>query len=188
MVRLDLLDEEIVKRLKEAGCFCVRCALECGNDEVRNKLLKRKMSKQQIINGTSLLRKYDIKFVLQNMLCLPNTDIKIDLETLALNIKCRPTLGWASIFQPYPGTELGNLFPKINPDNINPSFYDDSPIEISDKQLRVRLQKLFGIVVRYPYLKYLLPILLRLPLDNFYKKIWEWNNKTSDKELYGGLI
>jgi anaerobic magnesium-protoporphyrin IX monomethyl ester cyclase len=188
IIRLDLLDEETARRLKEAGCYCVRCAVECGNDEVRKRMLKREMSKQQIFNGTQLLHKYDIKFVLQNMLCLPDTNIKIDLETLMLNIKCKPTLAWSSIFQPYPGTELGDLFPQVTIDNINPSFYDNSVIDIPDKKLRIRLQKLFGVVVRYPILRYLLPLLLRLSLDNFYKTIWKWNNKLADRKLYGGII
>lgn len=188
MIRLDLLDDETTKRLKEAGCYCVRCALECGNDEIRNRVLKRKMSKQQILTGTQLLHKYNIKFVLQNILCLPDTGIKVDLETLMLNIKCQPTLAWSSIFQPYPGTELGDLFPEVTIDNINPSFYDNSVINVTDKNIRIRLQKLFGVIVRYPFLRYLLPLLLRIPLDNFYKKLWFWNNKISDKELYGGII
>jgi len=188
IIRLDLLDETTAKQLKEANCMCVRCALECGNDYIRNTVLKRKTSKSQIINATKLLRKYNIKFVLQNMLGLPEGNLKVDFETLKLNIECQPTLGWASIFQPYPGTELGKLFPEITVDRINPNFYDDSPLDIPNKKEICRLQKLFGIIVQYSFVYSFLPILLKLPLDSVYRKLWVLNNKKADKKLYGGVI
>jgi radical SAM superfamily enzyme YgiQ (UPF0313 family) len=187
-IRLDSLEENMVKDLKEANCYSVRWALECGNDDVRVKILKRKMTKQQIISGTQLLHKYGIKFMLLNMLCLPETGIETDLETLELNIQCHPTFGWSSIFQPYPGTELSSYFPNITVDKIIPSYFADSPLDISDKKLRVRLQRLFGVITRYPSLRYLLPLLLRLPLDSFYYKLWDWHYDLSNKKLYAGVI
>jgi len=188
IVRLDLLDEELVKELKAAGCACVRCALESGNDHMRNVVLKRAMSKEQVFNGVNLLRKHSISFVLQNILGLPGGSLAVDLETLRVNIQCKPTLGWSSIFQPYPGTELGRLFPGITPDNISSSFYDESPIGLPYKKEVGRLQKLFGTVVRYPFLYPLLPLLLKLPLKYLYNKLWLFNNKRADRELYGGIL
>lgn len=188
ILRLDLLNESIVKNLKRSLCISVRCAIESGNDQVRNQLLHRNMARQAILDGTKLLRKYDIKFVTQNILGLPQTSLKIDFETLRLNIKCRPTMGWCSIFQPYPGTELGNLFPNLDPDKINPNFYDASPLDIPYKKELSRLQKLFGITVQYPFLYPLLPLLIKLPLDNFYRRLRQWNIKRADNLLYLGLI
>lgn len=188
IVRLDLLNEEIVKLLKESGCACVRCALESGNDHMRNTVLKRAMSKQQVFDGIELLHKYSIHIVLQNILGLPGSTLETDLETLRVNIQCRPTLGWSSIFQPYPGTELGNLFPETSIDNISASFYDESPINIPHKKEVKRLQKLFGTVVARPALYKLLPLLLKLPLEYLYGKLWRHNNERADKKLYGGII
>jgi radical SAM superfamily enzyme YgiQ (UPF0313 family) len=188
IVRLDLLDDEIVSSLSQAGCICVRCAVESGNDYIRENVLKRKMSKAQIENGARLLKKYRIEFLMQNMLGLPNTGLKEDLETLDLNIKCRPTLGWSSLFQPYPGTELGDLFPHILVDQIGENFYNNSILDISQKKQRTRLQRLFGIVVQYPFLRNFLKLLINLPLDSFYKKLWEHNNKRADNDLYRGIL
>lgn len=188
IVRLDQLDEEITFQLSQAGCVCVRCAVESGNDYIREKVLRRGMNRQQIVNGTKLLHKYNIAFVLQNILGLPQAGLAEDLETLDLSIKCRPTLGWSSLFQPYPGTELGDMFPEVSIDDINDNFYDNSIMKISQKKERTRLQKLFGFTVQYPYLRPILPILLKLPLDKYYKKIWLWNNKRADKILYRGVL
>ncbi len=187
LVRLDLLNEDIVKQLADSGCKCIRCAVESGNEHIRNKILKRNMTEEQIIEGTRLLKKYDIKFVLQNMLGLPETTLKEDLETLRLSIKCRPTLGWSSLFQPYPMTELGKDYIK-DIDSFNPSFYDNTILDLPHKKEVKRLQKLFGFITRYPIFYPLVHLLIRIPLDKLYKKIWLWNNKKSDKELYGGII
>jgi len=188
IVRLDLLDNEIAFNLKQAGCICVRCAIESGNDYVRENILRRRMTRKQIKIGTKLLHKHNIAFVSQNMLGLPQVGLKEDIETLDLNIECRPTLAWSSIFQPYPGTELGNMFPEISVDDINENFYDNSILDISEKKKRLRLQKLFGLICHFPILRTFLPLLLDLELDGFYKKLWLWDNKRADKILYKGIL
>jgi radical SAM superfamily enzyme YgiQ (UPF0313 family) len=188
VVRLDLLDEEIVSNLSQASCVCVRCAIENGNDYIREKILNRRMTKVQIEKGVSLLRKYKIAFLLQNILGLPQAGLREDLETLDLNIRCRPTLGWSSIFQPYPGTKLGEMFPQISINDINDNFYDNSVLSISQKKQRLRLQKLFGLITHFSFLRPFLPILLNLKLDNLYKKLWQWNNKRADKIIYRGIL
>jgi len=187
IIRLDLLDDETTRRLSDAGCRCVRCAAESGNDYLRNKILKRRMTKKQIYDGTRLLHKYNIKFVLQNMLGLPESNLDRDLETLRLNIDCKPTLGWCSIFQPYPMTELAKGY-DIDVDKFKANFYDASIIDLPHKNTISRLQKLFALTVRYSFLYHIMPILIRLPLDNVYRRLWKYCNKLSDKELYGDVI
>lgn len=187
IIRLDILDEETTKKLSESGCISVRCAAEAGNDYLRNKILNRNMTKEDIINGTKLLRKYNIYFVLQNMIGLPESNLKRDMETLLLNIKCRPTLGWCSIFQPYPMTEIGKTF-SIDVNNFKPSFYEESVINIPHKKEVKKLQKLFGFITKYPIFYILTPILIKLPLDKIYIKIWLYTNKKADKKLYRGII
>ena len=117
-----------------------------------------------------------------------SADLKKDIETLDLNIKCRPTLAWSSIFQPYPGTELGALFPNISVDSISDNFYDDTVLNISQRKQRLRLQKLFGLISHFPWLRFFLPVLLNLKLDKLYKKLWQWNNRRADKVLYRGIL
>ncbi len=188
IIRLNLLDEEIASNLSRAGCICVRCAAESGNDFIRENILKKGMTRKEIENGAKLLHKHNISFILQNILGLPQATLREDLETLDLNIKCKPTLGWSSIFQPYPGTALGDMFPEISVDDINDNFYDDSVLNIFEKKQRLRLQKLFGLVTHFPFLRRFLPILLNLKLDGLYKKIWQREIKRADKIMYKGIL
>ena len=46
--RLNLVTEEVLRDLKDAGCDALLYAIESGNDYIRNKVLNRKMSEDQI--------------------------------------------------------------------------------------------------------------------------------------------
>lgn len=48
------------------------------------------------------------RILANNMLVLPGCSFEHDLETLRLNQQCRPDFALAMLWQPYPGTALGN--------------------------------------------------------------------------------
>jgi radical SAM superfamily enzyme YgiQ (UPF0313 family) len=146
IVRLDQLTDDVVGEMKEAGLHSVRTAVESGNIYLREGILERKMSESQIREGCNLLHKYGIEFLLQNMLGLPEGDLAMDMETLMLNKQLRPTYAWASLFQPYPGTKLGDKH-KGKLEDINESFYDSTPLKIPDRQERIKLRRNFASLV-----------------------------------------
>jgi len=195
-VRANLVDEEICKLLKDSNCYSVHIAAETGNVELRNKILNRNMNDGEIYNASKLLRKYGIKFMMQNMIGLPNGNLKKDLETLKMNIKCKPTYAWVSIFQPYPGTELskmaisGGYCSEEDLKNIGKGFFEFSVMKIENKNEVENLQKLFGLTVEYPVLYYsgLIDVLIRLPkplTKNLYSRWYKSFRNKKDNELYG---
>ena len=182
-VRANLVDEELVTLLKRAGCYCASMGVEAGNDRIRNESLRRNMSREQILDAASLLREAGIQLTTTNMIGLPNTSIEHDLETLQLNIECRPAYAHAFIFQPYPRTELGE-FARENDlmvgsfDDIGELAWDDSVLRFSPehkKQLR-NLQRFFAILVEWPALRpFAERVLLNLPSNRIYwllSKLW----------------
>ena len=193
--RANLVTEEIVKNLKFAGCYSVHIAAEAGNKEIRENVLNRKMSNKQIISSTKLLGKYGIKTMLQNILGLPFTTLKNDFETLELNLKCQPDYAWASIFQPYPKTELGERCVKQKVytgdfSDIGDNFFDKSILNIENKNEISNLQKLFAIAVEYPklYSSGRLQKLIEKPYEETkdkYMKLYKSFRKKADKILYG---
>jgi len=193
--RANLVTEDIVNDLKNAGCYSVHIAAESGNEEIRRKILNREMSDKQIYNSVNLLKKQGIKVMLQNILGLPFSSLKNDFETLELNIKCQPDYAWVSIFQPYPKTELGEKCLKESIytgdfSDLNNSFFDYSPLEINNKNEIANLQKLFAIAVKNPQLYHSgrLQKLIRLPYKQTkerFTKLYEDFRKKGDKILYG---
>jgi len=172
-LRAELMTEEQVKQLKDANCTGLVFGLESGDMEIRRNVLKRNITDEQMINASKWLRKYKIRFMTENLLGIPGTNLDDDFKTLELNIKCKPFIANAHILQPYPGTELytyavkNNYFDENGFDQLA-GFYHGSSLRIENKAERVRLNKLFGIIVAFPFLYPLTRTLIKLPLDPFY--------------------
>jgi len=183
-VRANLVNEEMVTLLRQAGCHSASMGIETGNDEIRNELLKRNMSRQQIIDAARLLREGGIQFTSTNMIGLPGTTIAEDLETLELNIACKPAYAHAFIFQPYPRTELGEYARDHDMmvgtfDDIGEVAWDDSVLRFSPehKAMLRNLQRFFAILVEWPALRpFAERVLLKLPGNGIYwllNKLWK---------------
>ncbi|PIN86270.1 hypothetical protein COV19_05670 [Candidatus Woesearchaeota archaeon CG10_big_fil_rev_8_21_14_0_10_44_13] len=178
--RANLVTEDLIAALKKAGAVSATMAIESGNDHLRNDILKRHMKKEQLLKASKLLRKYDIKFLTQNILGLPEETWQTALETLDFNIKCRPTYGYTTLFQPFPKTELGEYAEKIGIFDgdytklASLSFHDDLHTKIDDKLKKklVNLQKLFAIIVRFPFLRPFVNILVKAPKNNFMYRLF----------------
>jgi radical SAM superfamily enzyme YgiQ (UPF0313 family) len=186
-IRCDITNEDIIRQLKNTGCYSVTFAIEDANENYRRNFLNRKMKNEQIYYTAKLLHKYDIKFRIENMVGLPLNQLKDNLNTMKINSKCHPTIGWASLFQPFPNTVLGEFCREKklwngNIDTINSSFFDSSSIEISNKKEVERLQKIFSLSVDNWFIRILTPLLIKFPIDNFYKYFYKkFKNKKYDK-------
>ncbi len=182
-VRANLVSEELVQGLRQAGCVSVGMGIEAGNDRIRNEILQRNMSKEQIVSACELLRGAGINVMSTNMVGLPTGRLGDDLETLNLNIKCRPAFANAFIFQPYPRTQLGELARREELlqgtfDDISSSAWDSSVLRFppGEKRQIENLQKLFAIAVEWPWLLPLVRRLLRLPKNRVFwlvHKLWK---------------
>lgn len=200
-LRANLVDEEVIQSLKEANCISVTFAIEAGNDRIRNDILSRNMSKDQIIKCASLLKKYGIKFITENILANPTSTLSDDIETMDLNIICRPDYPTVSLLQPYPGTKIFEIavankqFVAADINNLE-SFFNSSPLEISQKIERNNLQKLFALIVTFTffrkYLNFLISKKSLLPFYTFLYSLWRpyclvfkiMPHKLTPKELF----
>ena len=189
-LRIDLLTPAKAKLLKDSGCKSVTFAIESGGEKYRKEMLKRNMTDEQIVRGAELLHKVGLKFRTENMVGLPYESFDDAMNTLNLNIKCRPELAWASLYQPYPGTPLGDLCLKDglfkgNVNDIKGNFFEDSVLPLPNKRKFVNLQRLFGLVTNFPWLRWVLPIALNIPTNRFYGWLYKtWKVYKYDKKLY----
>ena len=172
-LRPELINEEQIRYLKMANCTGLVFGLESGDRDILRNVLKRNITNDQMIEASRLLHKYDIRFMTENLVGIPGTSLEDDIKTLELNLTCRPFIANAHILQPYPGTELyeysvkNNLFSEDGFDELG-GFYDSSSLLIDDREKRVRLAKLFGIIVAFPFLHRFTQQLIALPLDGLY--------------------
>ena len=49
--RINLMDKEVLLKMKEAGCLGFVLAIESGNDRIRNEILNKGISKEQIYHA-----------------------------------------------------------------------------------------------------------------------------------------
>ncbi|MBI4689832.1 MAG: B12-binding domain-containing radical SAM protein [Nitrospirae bacterium] len=160
MVRADLIDEDVARALKDSGCISANWSIECGNDYIRNSVLKRNMSREQILEAGRLLNKYNIPQKIANMSGLPGERFDDMIETLKLNMAIRPQLCMTNIFIPFPGVELTDYALKNNYmtrealNNLPNNFYIRSALNYSPAE-ETKIQKftwLFQAFVDYQFL------------------------------------
>lgn len=158
-LRPDLITPKTVKLLKLSGCHSVSMGLETADDCLRNVILKRNMSKEQIIDAARLIKEYKIILKTSNIIGIPGSLIDKDIETIKLNIKCKVDYSSVSVLKPYPNTEISALIQNSN-----------------HPRLKKNLRYLFALAVEYPFLLNVIKILIRLPLNHVYKicyLLWE---------------
>lgn len=186
-VRAEYITDDKIKMLKAVGLHGVTFAIESGSSELRRHVLKRRMTDGTITKAADTLRRHGIKLRTENMVGIPGETWSTAMQTLELNIKCHPTIAWASLFQPYPGTELGDKCLEDgsfdgNLDDISNSFFDTYKLDVPDAEKFEKLQKLFSLMGKYPALRVLLPLLIWLPFR--YKKLYSLVKNTLYKQLY----
>ena len=105
-IRLDLMTKEIADALRYSGCYRVSYGLESGNEWLRNTILKRPLSNENIIEQALNIHHAGIQSTSSNMVGLPHETIGMTLETIKLNAKCMVDTAIVSIFCPHPNTIL----------------------------------------------------------------------------------
>ncbi|MFO8009235.1 MAG: radical SAM protein [Dehalococcoidia bacterium] len=170
-----LLDEGTVRALKEANCYSIRFGIEAGNENYRNRVLKKKISDEDIFRAARLAKRYGIRLQTFNIMLSPGETLEMCLETYDMNRKIRPDFAWCSLLNPYPGTEIASYARETDSietdidyhDRVH-SFFLGSPIKAENKRKIHNLQKLayFSILTHLP--RRALLFLIGLPLTKLY--------------------
>lgn len=193
-LRVNVIDEELIKKLKDAGLEMVNFALESADPYVQHEILNRgQITNQDVEKAIALFKKYGIRCRMQNMIGLPlENPLKDAMNTLEFNLKNRVDDSWVSIYQPYPKTRLGEYCLEkgfVTGDLLKScadSFFDESRLNIPDKDKLQRLQKWWHFIVRYNLPLEFVNILLEVPLtqENM-KMLQELRFRYAREKLYG---
>lgn len=97
--------ENTVRLLKDAGCHAVCMAIECGNERIRNDMLNRAVSNDEIEMAAQRFKAAGLRLFTFNMVGVPGENEDDILETIRLNRRIGTDFADVSIFQPYPGTQ-----------------------------------------------------------------------------------
>jgi radical SAM superfamily enzyme YgiQ (UPF0313 family) len=155
--RVDTLDEELLRLMKGSGCVRVKIGVESGSERILKKVKKR-ITKKQVREAVSLIKKVGIDFTIYLMIGFPTETQEEMRETLDFARGLNPTYYSLSILAPYPGTEIyddiirsGIKLPKehweyffhqskdmILTDNIDEALIEEC-LSLNEKNNKVRL-------------------------------------------------
>jgi anaerobic magnesium-protoporphyrin IX monomethyl ester cyclase len=158
LTRCNVLTEEILLLLKRAGLHSLTMSIEAGNDYIRDKIIKRHMTKDEILKAFALCEKHKIVTFANSILGIPvkpeimaeqgKTAIDYDIESLDLNIKCKVTFGEFGTVYPYPGCELteyvveNGWFDASNFDQLQTSYQSESPLSCFTEKEKLKQNNL----------------------------------------------
>lgn len=176
--RFDNVDEELVAALAKAGLCLVYAGVEAGNEHIRNRVMKRNMTEQTMIDAAALYRKHGVKLLTENILGAPGETFDQASETLQINIRIRPAIANASIFAPYPKLEMTryaieNGFFDGNFQNLHDNYYHGSLIKFRSERDKTRILNLrcfFSLLSHHPWL---MPVIKPL-LDVRPNPVFRW--------------
>jgi radical SAM superfamily enzyme YgiQ (UPF0313 family) len=154
-VRVNAVNPAQLKLIKKAGCVRVSIGIEVGDENIRNKVLKRNMSEKQIVETFLAAKKAGLKTYSFNMVGIPYETKESIRKTIELNKKCKPDYVGVSIFNVFKGTEVYDLCKKNNwiRKSYSSSYFRDSNVKhpnFSVSQLR-RIRNSFGFKVFLSY-------------------------------------
>ena len=180
LTRVNELDEEIVESLARAGCHYTSFGLEVGNEEIRNLILKRRMSDDEIRAKAGLLTKAGIPFLTYNMFGVPGETEEDGIRTLQLNAEIKTSMLGASVFTPLLGTEIydycktnGYLDSSLDWDDFD-RVTSTSPLKnVPAMPFLANLQKIGYIAVRWPRLLPAVKRLARVQIGPLYEFVYK---------------
>lgn len=133
-IRVNRVDEELLRKMKKAGCFFVSFGVESGVQDVLNSM-KKDITLEQVTTAVSLAKKVGIKHGVFFIIGLPGDTYEKFKQSLkfALSLKADEVRFYNIV--PYPGTELmdwlnGNAKFLKQPDSYlnNSSYWEDEPV------------------------------------------------------------
>ncbi len=102
---VNLVDEETVSMMKNAGCHSIEIGIESGNNEILRQMRKN-ITIEEALTACEMIKKYDIEVVALYMAGFPGETEKTLNDTFNAIKKTYCDRIHFSIFTPYPGTEV----------------------------------------------------------------------------------
>ena len=142
-VRLDRLDEEMVRLMERAGCFALSLGLESGSDRIL-KQIKKVLTVEQTIEKVNMIKRVS-NIMLQGffMMGFP-TETKAEVEqTIDLAAKLPLDIAVFSPLRVTPGTEIyeslvadGTIYEEVDYAGLGQHYFVRSYCDVSDEEMR----------------------------------------------------
>ncbi|MDP2904971.1 MAG: radical SAM protein [Candidatus Omnitrophota bacterium] len=159
-LRFNLLNEATAALLKDGNCYAVQVGLESGSQNLRNIVLKKDISDEDIIKGAALLKKYGIKIYTTNIIGLPGETLEDALSTIRINHRIKADFFRINTLMPFPRTEIFDMAARqgqlVDKDVLIKDFSTEDSLHLFCKTDNANEFKniavLFFYMVKFPFL------------------------------------
>lgn len=111
--RVDIVDEELLTSMKQAGCSAIYFGIESGSQRVLD-ILRKETTVRQNESAVKLCKKVGIKPIVSIMLGIPQQTMQENYENIKFVRKLDPEIAYFNVFMGFPGTELYNYIIEHN--------------------------------------------------------------------------
>lgn len=129
--RLDLLDDDLMALMKQAGCNRVGVGIESGDDEMLT-LYDKRLTRQRIREAVKVLERSGVFWTGYFMMALPMEREDQILRTLEFMTELKPSYAALGVYKPYPGTKLFTLaegLGLVDATVDNAHFFTTNPVD-----------------------------------------------------------
>jgi len=83
-IRANLIDEEMIKLMKETKCNRIDFGIETGDEYLRNNIINKSLTDEEIINAGRLINKYGIRLQTTNIIGIPHETLSTIKKTIEI--------------------------------------------------------------------------------------------------------
>jgi anaerobic magnesium-protoporphyrin IX monomethyl ester cyclase len=127
--RLNLIDEELLKLMKRAGCNFIKVGIESGSERIL-KGMRKGIALDQVRAAAALLRRSGIHWTGYFMMGVPGETREDVNQTVEFLDEIRPDLALIGVYEPFPGTAMFDEGVKrglVRPDMSREDFFTVQP-------------------------------------------------------------
>ncbi len=110
-VRLDLIDEEFLTKMRKAGCYKLVFGVESGNEKIQ-QIIGKKLKLNQIYDSIKTAKKFGFTVITSFMIGNIGEDEETINDTIKVAVKSNPDFAQFCTTTPFPGTRLYDIIKK----------------------------------------------------------------------------
>ena len=144
--RVNLVDKELLRHIKQAGCYAIAYGIESASPDILN-ILNKDITLEQVVEAVRIAQEVGLQTIGYFMIGSPGETPETIAGTIQFAKKLKLDFAQFAVTTPFPGTKLYNLYLKGKEGEIpwQNFVYDKAggqitPVFESDKLSRAELQ------------------------------------------------
>ena len=109
--RVNLINDDLLLKMKRAGCNSIKVGIESGSERVLKEMNKG-ITHDQVRNAAKLFRKVGIHWTGYFMMGVPGETVEDVYKTLDFMYEVKPDFASIGVYEPFPGTPMFAEEPK----------------------------------------------------------------------------